>query len=388
MQRVQVGNDIVEFPDETNEGEMLGALRRQFMKTPSVENTVGRLEALGSVASAALAEPISGILSLPALAIEGGGVDAAVRAQEAIQEALTYVPRTEQGMRDLQDVANLLEPVAQAFEMTSKGAGDYVMEKTGNPELAAAAYTAPTAFLELLGVGAARKAAKAGGFETQGIPSQRFGQAGETGRVTREDPTIARLEAEGKVAQRSPDNEIPDGKYIETNVPEPVRRQIVADEKTTPQQELAGERRESDKGYQQIDEIVGEMPVIDPEVLKGRTVKVTLADLTGAGRAFEGTEGVETIPIELQGGPEFPRLKSYLENNIVWAAQDEGAISRLQDGDVVLVSAMMPDSHASNATVATSFLSMLGKFAEEGRISPENLEKFKQKGAAPARADD
>ena len=137
----------------TREGESyMDGVGRRFMQMA---------EPAATMVSGALAEPVSGLMSLPAL-IYGDGVNDAVKAQKSIQEWMTYVPKTEGGQEGMKAVTDVLKPVADAFEWTSRGAGDYVYEKTGSEELAAIAYSMPTAALELLGMKGVRNASKAG----------------------------------------------------------------------------------------------------------------------------------------------------------------------------------------------------------------------------------
>jgi len=51
-----------------------------------------------------------------------------------------------------------------------------------------------------------------------------------------------------------------------------------------------------------IDKGIDELPTITPEMLQGKSIKPTLADLTGAGRSFEGLDSSKIDPVELQGG--------------------------------------------------------------------------------------
>jgi hypothetical protein len=125
-----------------------------------------------------------------------------------------------------------------------------------------------------------------------------------------------------------------------------------------------------------FDKITSEVPIVNPEDLVGRTVVPTLADMTGAGRGFEGIDSSKIMPIELQGGPGFPMLDSYKNNNIVWAVNDKGGQTKLQKGDIIAVSAMNPKAHRSNATVTQSFLSTLDSYVVDGRMSKKNVKQL------------
>lgn len=124
------------------------------------EQVVGGLETAATIASGALAEPIAGAAgiaqSLNPFADEGAGAEAV----KATQEALTYKPRTEAGQESLQATGEALKPIGDFFQDIESGLGDYAYNLTGSPAFAAAATTAPTAFLELLGAGVGSRAVK------------------------------------------------------------------------------------------------------------------------------------------------------------------------------------------------------------------------------------
>lgn len=117
----------------------------------ATDRVIGGLETAATVASGALAQPLSGMAgvaqSINPFADEGAGA----RAVEATQEALTFQPRTEAGQQSLQAVGDVVAPVGQAISAVEKGLGDATLDATGSPVLAAAAATAPTALLELIG---------------------------------------------------------------------------------------------------------------------------------------------------------------------------------------------------------------------------------------------
>lgn len=101
--------------------------------------------------SAAIAEPVSGLAGLGAL-LRGRGVDGAVQSINAAQQAMTYQPRTMEGQQGLRGLQAFLQPVGEVIQGASQNLGDKAYSATGSPELAAAAYSAPTAFLEGLGL--------------------------------------------------------------------------------------------------------------------------------------------------------------------------------------------------------------------------------------------
>jgi hypothetical protein len=109
------------------------------------------LEPALAVGSSALAEPISGVAGLGQLAFGGSADDAANRVKQ-IQELMRYSPVTQSGNQGLQAVQQFMQPIADVVQGASQNLGDKAYGATGSPALAAAAYSAPTAMLEALGL--------------------------------------------------------------------------------------------------------------------------------------------------------------------------------------------------------------------------------------------
>lgn len=101
--------------------------------------------------SSAIAEPISGLIGL-GYTLAGQGNNAAVNAINKTQQAMTYQPRTAEGLQGLQGLQDFLQPVGDIVQGASQKLGDKAYSATGSPSLAAAAYSAPTALLEGLGL--------------------------------------------------------------------------------------------------------------------------------------------------------------------------------------------------------------------------------------------
>lgn len=130
-----------------------------------------------SIGSSVVAEPLAGLGGLFALT-SGAGLDRSAKAVDSIRNKLTYNPKTEQGQENMQNIGQVLEPLAEGMEYVSSGAGDFVYDKTGSEELATAAYTAPTAALDLVSFKTLSPFLKAGrnisfGDIPQGIGNQR-----------------------------------------------------------------------------------------------------------------------------------------------------------------------------------------------------------------------
>ena len=109
------------------------------------------LEPALAVGSSALAEPISGVAGLGQLAFGGSADDAANRVKQ-IQDLMRYSPVTQSGNQGLQAVQQFMQPIADVVQGASQNLGDKAYGATGSPALAAAAYSAPTAMLEALGL--------------------------------------------------------------------------------------------------------------------------------------------------------------------------------------------------------------------------------------------
>lgn len=143
-------NKSQEQPKEST----LGDIVRQ-----SVEAKLGALEFGASMLTGLLAEPVAGIAGLATGAANIAGVPGlpdSGAAVEATQEALTFRPRTEAG----QAIGQAVAPIGEAIEKGEQFLGKTAQDLGAPPSIAAAVQSAPTAALELLGVGAFRRGAK------------------------------------------------------------------------------------------------------------------------------------------------------------------------------------------------------------------------------------
>lgn len=178
----------VDQPVTPGKDELLAQLKKAS-KPQEEELSVGQSiadtllaigEPLATIATGAIAAPISGLAGIVGGLIPGEQGQAA-RFQEATQEALTFQPRTEAGQAGLQAVGEAAQVVGdvatripaglagipQALTGDITGAtetiegiqerglpatlGEATLEATGSPLLAAGAASAPEAMLELLG---------------------------------------------------------------------------------------------------------------------------------------------------------------------------------------------------------------------------------------------
>jgi len=104
--------------------------------------------------STVAAQPVSGLAGLATLPFAGS--EEAAKNVKRVQDALTLLPKSEEGMRRLQQFADLLEPAASTLQETEQFLGDVGAEIAG-PVGGAIGKTIPTAVLSLTGAGGARK---------------------------------------------------------------------------------------------------------------------------------------------------------------------------------------------------------------------------------------
>lgn len=287
----------------------------------------GYVEPVLTMGSAAFAEPVSGLVGLAALPY---GVDAAARAIANTQEALTYQPRTEDGQQGLQDAAEFMQPVGDAFIGASEYLGDAAYDATGSPALGAAAYSVPTMALEALGLKGVKAASKGrAAYEMADIGSQasQYGgrQRGAVGGITQID-AIRELEARG----------VPKGSYLDENW----------------QQRMLTKERFDELGLGDAD------------------FGTTRADLTKAhpdGISYLGGAKFDT-PVPAEGGPAYSDMF-----DLGWAVKKPSAAKGLTRDDYLIPTAMFPDSHKSNATVSTVYTKALDEHINNGWIADRTI---------------
>ena len=95
-------------------------------------------------------------------------------------------------------VGEAMAPIGEAMDYAASGAGDYIYDKTGSPALAAAAYSAPTAALELLGLKGVNQLSKSGKL---GQPLE-FGDIGSGGVGNKQRGIFAGVKAKGADLKR------------------------------------------------------------------------------------------------------------------------------------------------------------------------------------------
>lgn len=135
----------------------------------------------------------------------------------------------------------------------------------------------------------------------------------------------------------------------------------------------------STKASDVVRDVKVEAPVITMQDLVGKKVFPIIADLTDAGTMYRGIDGSEiTVPIDTQGGPNFPLLKEYNDAGIVWAVQGKGrGTAKLsKDADYGIVVSMDKNAHISNATVTNAVFSTLDAYVRDQRMPAKNIEKL------------
>ena len=112
------------------------------------EDVTGRAEALATVGSG-MAGTMAGMGGGMIEMLRSGNPQAALDQYRQIQEAMTFVPRTQGGLERIQQIGEFLEPVANIYEQFGEG----VAEQTGSPVVGefAQEFVDP---LDLMGLGA------------------------------------------------------------------------------------------------------------------------------------------------------------------------------------------------------------------------------------------
>jgi hypothetical protein len=120
----------------------------------------------------------------------------------------------------------------------------------------------------------------------------------------------------------------------------------------------------------------GDVPTINPQDLVGKRVFPIFADLTKAGSAFSGIDASQlAAPEQLYGGPGYPLLPESQKKGLAWAVEGKGRGSAKirKDADYVVVSAMMPYSHQSNASFSNALMKNMDAYVRDKRLAPEAL---------------
>lgn len=120
------------------------------------EQIMGGLEGAAALGSSIVAEPLAGLAGLAASINPFNEEGAGARRVKEAREQLTYKPKLAGAKQALGSIAETIQPAAEFLQEKEKALGDFAMEKTGSPVLAAIATTLPTALGELMGVATLR----------------------------------------------------------------------------------------------------------------------------------------------------------------------------------------------------------------------------------------
>ena len=138
-------------PDQqdTQQGSALGAVAESL--EPAAQflfNPKARTEALTTIGTGAVAQPVAGISGLVTTPFVGAEKGAGV--VEGVESALTRDPQTEEGQKALQGFGELAAPITKILQATEKTLGDAGFDLAG-PIGGALGKAIPTAIMEALG---------------------------------------------------------------------------------------------------------------------------------------------------------------------------------------------------------------------------------------------
>jgi len=169
--------------DEPAETFTIDVPKRRTAMESLKEGAVGAGETALSMASGAIAAPVGGLVGLTNLPF---GRERATEQARAVQEALTYAPRTQVGQQQMGMVSY---PFTKLSELATRG-GENVLEATGSPGLATQAQVAMEAIPYILSR-AARPAARSA------MARREAALNAEASRNLVANETLRRAQAEG-----------------------------------------------------------------------------------------------------------------------------------------------------------------------------------------------
>jgi hypothetical protein len=138
------------------------SFRQRLAEMNALESQAGQAlgETAATVASGAVAEPVSGLVGLVTTPFQG--LQQGVRNIAATQQAMTYQPRSQLGQQMVGRIGEALQPVAQPLQKASQYLGEKGFQ-AGGPLLGAAGETIIPATMELAGLGSVRTARRVAG---------------------------------------------------------------------------------------------------------------------------------------------------------------------------------------------------------------------------------
>ncbi len=132
----------------------------------------GRAEPLLTFGTGMVAEPVAGLSGLFAT-LAGEDPEVAAGMVEHMREAMTYLPKSEEGRDNLMAVGNFLQPVGDIYTGMQQTSGDFMYNNTGSAAAGAVGSMVPDLLLASFGLPAVR-----GAFKNVAKDSARFAASG------------------------------------------------------------------------------------------------------------------------------------------------------------------------------------------------------------------
>jgi hypothetical protein len=197
------------------------AIFDEAMKRGLVKDFPGAsvIEPALAIGSSIIAEPISGLAGIAGSLLPGPEGQGA-RAVESTRQALTFQPRTEAGKKGLQAVGEFVEPLSSAIGSVEQELGDIGFE-IGGPTGGAIGKTIPTALMEAIGLGLAKKATKSTGrlIDSDGNPTQELIDALQDSGVKFDELTPESVNALNENRFSVPEEVLRSERFKELNIP-------------------------------------------------------------------------------------------------------------------------------------------------------------------------
>lgn len=225
MATIEELKELGRMADERGDTETLNQVldlleQMQGGQQPSGGMAGGLAETAVTLATGAIAAPVSGLVGLTQSAIntvgEGLGVDTQKYpsvfmepgdAVKAVQNLFTYKPQTREAQRTLRTVGNVAKPVFDLLENSRQALGD-VGYDLGGPVAAAMMYTVPDAVIEMILPGVAgsitRTTSKAfkGSAEAAAKTAEAAGESAEQLRAVKSSvDTVVETVKKGNIEQ-------------------------------------------------------------------------------------------------------------------------------------------------------------------------------------------
>lgn len=119
---------------------------------------LGGTETLATIGSGVIGTAVGGLAGIGASLIPGLDEGVGARTAKTVQQALTFVPRTEPGKESLAGFVEVVKPIGEGIKKAEEALGGPTLRVTDSPLAATVAHMIPTALLELIGGAGAIKA--------------------------------------------------------------------------------------------------------------------------------------------------------------------------------------------------------------------------------------